>query len=109
MLMKKIHDQLSELVRAPPKKIEYAVITHCRLSCEKWRSVLIDGRATFTIAMSRTTMNCAATITARPNQRLLSVSCASADTCATISELIDCPPRSLTDSTIAEAHRLLVH
>jgi hypothetical protein len=38
------------------------VITHCRLSCEKPKSVLIDGKATFTIEMSSTTMNCAVTI-----------------------------------------------
>src|SRR4029077_1156918 len=55
--------------RNPPKKIEYAVSTHCRLSCEKCRSVLIDGRATFTIEISSTTMNCAVTITASATQR----------------------------------------
>ena len=48
----------------PPKKIAYAVMTHCRLSWEKFRSVLIDGSATFTIATSSTTMNWAVTITA---------------------------------------------
>jgi hypothetical protein len=53
----------------PPKKIAYAVMTHCKLSWEKPRSVLIDGSATFTIATSRTTMNCAATMTARASQR----------------------------------------
>src|SRR5262245_16604690 len=53
----------------PPKRMAYAVTTHCRLSWLKWRSVLIDGRATFTIATSRTTMNCAATIRARANHR----------------------------------------
>src|SRR5919106_4113536 len=35
-------------------------MTHCRFCCEKPRSVWIDGSATFTIAMSRTTMNCTA-------------------------------------------------
>src|SRR4051794_4932016 len=54
---------------APPKRIAYAVITHWRLSCEKFRSVLIDGSATFTIATSSTTMNCAATITASAAHR----------------------------------------
>src|SRR6185503_7081611 len=44
-------------------------MTHCRFSCEKFRSVLIDGKATFTIEMSRTTMNCAVTITASASQR----------------------------------------
>ena len=33
--------------RRQPRK---ALITHCRFSCEKHRSSLIDGRATFTIA-----------------------------------------------------------
>ena len=53
----------------PPKTIEYAVITHCRLTCEKCRSVLIEGSATFTIATSRTTMNWATTISASTIQR----------------------------------------
>src|SRR5581483_5868268 len=39
------------------KTSAYALITHCRSSCEKPRSTLIDGSATFTTAMSRTTMN----------------------------------------------------
>src|SRR5919201_1768451 len=43
--------------RKPPKTSAYALITHCRFSCEKPRSTWIDGNATFTIAMSRTTMN----------------------------------------------------
>src|SRR5204862_8298713 len=54
---------------APPKKIAYAEITHCRSVCENPRSVLIDGRATLTIATSRMTMNCAVTIRARAVQR----------------------------------------
>ena len=41
----------------PPNRIAYAVTTHCRLSCEKWRSCLIAGRATYTTATSRMTMN----------------------------------------------------
>jgi hypothetical protein len=57
---------------APPKRIAYAVITHCRLSSEKWRSLLIAGSATFTMATSRMTMNCAATITASASHRLVS-------------------------------------
>src|SRR5689334_21303158 len=32
-------------------------MTHCRFSWEKPRSIWIDGRATFTTAMSSTTMN----------------------------------------------------
>ena len=43
--------------RNPPKKSAYALITHCRFSCENPRSTWIDGSATFTMAMSRTTMN----------------------------------------------------
>ena len=94
----------------PPKKIEYAVITHCRLVSEKWRSVLIDGSATFTIATSRTTMNCAATTTASPSQRLLStVSSCLAAGCVTISELIDLSFRSLTLATIARTHAWVLH
>jgi hypothetical protein len=46
--------------RNPPKKSAYALITHWRFSCEKPRSTWIEGRATFTIAMSSTTMNCTA-------------------------------------------------
>ncbi len=53
----------------PPNRIEYAVTTHCRLSWLNCRSVLIVGSATFTIATSSTTMNCAVTITASPIQR----------------------------------------
>ena len=51
-------------------------MTHCKLSCEKPRSFLIDGSATFTIATSSTTMNCAATMTARASQRRRSPSSA---------------------------------
>ena len=53
--------------RKPPKTSAYALITHWRFSCENPRSVWIDGRATFTIAMSSTTMNCTARSTASPN------------------------------------------
>ncbi len=49
---------------APPNRIAYALTTHWRFSGAKLRSSLIDGSATLTMAMSRTTMNCAATITA---------------------------------------------
>ncbi len=47
-------------------------MTHCRLGCEKWRSDLIAGSATLTIAMSSTTMNWAVTMTASASQRRLS-------------------------------------
>ena len=46
--------------RKPPKTRAYALMTHCRSSCEKPRSIWIDGRATLTIATSSTTMNCTA-------------------------------------------------
>src|SRR6266508_2408580 len=51
--------------RKPPKKSAYALITHWRFSCENPRSTLIEGNATFTIAMSRTTMNW--TVARRPS------------------------------------------
>src|SRR5687768_17852792 len=46
---------------AAPTQI-YTLSLHDALpiSCEKPRSILIEGRATFTIAMSSTTMNCTA-------------------------------------------------
>jgi hypothetical protein len=43
--------------KKPPNTSAYALITHCRFSSENPRSTLMDGSATFTIAMSRTTMN----------------------------------------------------
>src|SRR5204862_4997220 len=49
------------------KTSAYALITHCRFSCEKPRSVWIEGSATFTIAMSRTTMNCTVLSSASAN------------------------------------------
>jgi hypothetical protein len=45
--------------RKPPKTSVYALMIHCRLPSERWRSFWIDGSATFTIVASRTTMNCA--------------------------------------------------
>src|SRR4051812_44925807 len=39
--------------------------THCRVLWLTPRSRWIDGRATFTMATSRTTMNCAAQVSAR--------------------------------------------
>ena len=62
----------------PPKRTAYAVITHCRLSWLKWRSFLIVGSATFTIATSSTTMNWATTSRDRTIQRRLSRSTTSA-------------------------------
>src|SRR5215831_117191 len=53
--------------RKPPKTSAYALITHCRFASEKWRSTLIDGSATLTTAMSRTTTNCAAQSSASAN------------------------------------------
>ncbi len=52
--------------RKPPKNSAYALITHCKFSWEKPRSSLIEGRATFTIAMSSTTMNCTSKSSASP-------------------------------------------
>ena len=50
--------------RNPPKTIAYAVTTHSSPDWVKPRSVSIDGSATFTIATSRITMNCATTMSA---------------------------------------------
>src|SRR6266536_590657 len=83
----------------PPNRIAYAVTTHCKLSCVKCRSVLIDGSATFTMATSRTTMNWAATTTASTIQRRLSGRAATA-LAARLSEFIPYIPLSLTSSTI---------
>ena len=58
--------------RNPPKTSAYALITHCRFSCEKPRSTWIDGSATFTIAMSRMVMNCTARMSASANHFLRS-------------------------------------
>src|SRR4029079_16372476 len=57
--------------RNPPKTIAYAVTTHSRPDCVKPRSVSIDGSATFTIATSRITMNCATTMSASAAQGLV--------------------------------------
>ena len=46
-------------------------MTHCRFVCENPRSDLIEGSATFTIATSRMTMNCAVTMSASALQRRL--------------------------------------
>ena len=43
--------------RKPPKTSAYALMTHCRFCSENPRSTWIEGSATFTTAMSRTTMN----------------------------------------------------
>ena len=53
--------------RNPPKTSAYAEITHCRFDCETSRSSWIEGSATFTIAMSSTTMNWTAPRSASPN------------------------------------------
>jgi hypothetical protein len=44
--------------RNPPSASVYALTTHWRSEALMPRSSRIDGRATFTIEMSRTTMNC---------------------------------------------------
>src|SRR6476619_518772 len=48
-------------------------MTHWRFSWENPRSILIEGSATFTIAMSRTTMNWTALRSASASHFLLSV------------------------------------
>ena len=50
--------------RNPPKTRAYALMTHWRFSCENPRSIWMDDSATFTIAMSRMTMNCGARMSA---------------------------------------------
>src|SRR5438477_269973 len=55
--------------RKPPNAIAYAVITHWRFACEKFRSRPIDGSATFTIETSRIVMKKAVATTARTLQR----------------------------------------
>ena len=52
----------------PPKQSVYEVITHWRELAVKWRSVCIEGRATFVIALSRTTMNWAIATSTNMNQ-----------------------------------------
>src|SRR5262249_12488845 len=55
--------------RKPPNAIAYAVMTHCRFSCENFRSFAIDGSATLTIETSRIVMKNAVATTARIRQR----------------------------------------
>jgi hypothetical protein len=43
--------------RKPPNVRTYALTTQARFSCENSRAVPIEGRATFTMDASRTTMN----------------------------------------------------
>src|SRR5256885_7454373 len=65
-------------------------MTHCRLPCEKPRSLLIDGSATLTIATSRMTMNWAVTIRARALQRRV----------LSVGRRTNLPPKSLFISTV---------
>ena len=51
--------------RQPPNVSRYALTTHTRAVSVKWRSVLIDGSATFTIVLS-------STIISTPRQRTIS-------------------------------------
>jgi hypothetical protein len=44
-------------------------MTHCRFACEKFRSLPIDGSATFTIETSRIVMKNAVATTARIRHR----------------------------------------
>src|SRR6476646_7252379 len=77
-------------------------MTHCRFACENPRSVLIEGSATFTIATSRMTMNCATTMSASALQRRSFVlSPLGVDCC------IICLPKSLVETTIAHTYTCL--
>src|SRR5438105_7526427 len=67
----------------------------------------MDGSATLTIATSRTTMNCAATITARAIQRRRSV--LSAAVCVKVSELIRYGLQSLVAPTITKKNACALH
>jgi hypothetical protein len=51
--------------RNPPSMRPYAMTTHCSVLWLTPRSRWIEGKATFTMATSRTTMNCAAQVSAR--------------------------------------------
>src|SRR2546423_13073193 len=66
------------------------------------------GSATFTIATSRTTMNWAATRTARPNQRFRSAA-ASSVLVTIIASLIQFPLKSFVDSTIHQTNDPALH
>src|SRR6478736_6200108 len=70
-------------------------MTHWRLGSEKPRSDLIEGSATFTIATSRMTMNCAVTMSARALQRRS----------VFVKILTSCPPKSLTWTTLYHNNR----
>ena len=55
--------------RNPPYASSYAVTTHSRLVCEKWRSRPIVGRAVLTIVRSMTVMNAATARSEKARQR----------------------------------------
>jgi hypothetical protein len=55
--------------RNPPNASEYAVTIHCSVPWERRRSVAIDGSATLTIEMSRTTTKNATQTSASARQR----------------------------------------
>jgi L-2-hydroxyglutarate oxidase LhgO len=76
-------------------------IVSFRNVCEKFRSDLIDGSATFTIATSRMTMNCAVTMSARASQRRSALSA------PTEEEAIYRSLQSWYGTTIARHHTLL--
>ena len=57
--------------RKPPKTSVYALTTHCRSVVEKPSPRWIEGRATFTIVASSTTMNWARQTMTSTSQRLL--------------------------------------
>jgi hypothetical protein len=55
--------------RKPPKVSAYALTTHERFSCEESSAAPIDGSATLTIEISRTTTNWVAASRASASQR----------------------------------------
>jgi len=61
--------------RNPPSMRPYAMTIHCRVLCPMPRSCWIEGRATFTIAISSTTMNCAAHDSTRTIPLLVCLGC----------------------------------
>src|SRR5258708_40298868 len=56
-------------ISRPPNAIAYPVTIHCTADAEKPSSRSIDARATFTMLKSRTTMNAAVRMSARPSPR----------------------------------------
>src|SRR6266516_3890417 len=75
-------------------------MTHCRLASEKCRLRPMDGRATFTMAMSRTTMNWAAAMATRANHRRGSATARAVDVLK--SDEFPVPEYSMPDASLVE-------